>query len=161
MVSSLAVGRDIYGKFLGEKIKKRKITEEEMIKMTKIVLVVMVLITMGVELMRHSWITTFANLSAATTGPAFLVTWLGGFFWKGSTKQGAASALIVGALLGSYTFLFGFSIPAAPWLVGPVFTLIVTATVFIVVSKFTKTTENSLKVYDSIVEKRRQKAKVG
>ncbi len=161
MVSSLAVGRDIYGKFLGEKIKKRKITEEEMIKMTKIVLVVMVLLTMGVALMRLSWITTFANLSAATTGPAFLVTWLGGFFWKGSTKQGAASALIVGALLGSYTFLFGFSIPAAPWLVGPVFTLIVTATVFIVVSKFTKTTENSLKVYDSIVEKRRQKAKVG
>lgn len=150
MVSSLAIGRDIYGRFLGEKIKGRKITEKESVKVVKITLIVMTLLTMGLALMRLSWITTFANLSAATTGPAFLVTWLGGFFWKNGTKQGAAAALIVGPILGGYTFLADFSIPGIPWLVGPVFTVIVTLILYIGISLFTTPTDKSLKVFDNI-----------
>ncbi|WP_010676991.1 sodium:solute symporter family protein [Bacillus timonensis] len=153
MVSSLAIGRDIYGKIIGPIIKKRAITESEMVKATKFALIVMSVITVGIAVLKLSWITTFTNLSAATTGPAFLVTWLGGFFWKRSTKTGAVLALIVGAVLGSYTFLSGFSIPSMPWLVAPVFTIIVTAIAFVIGSYIGKPSEKSLAVFNELKEK--------
>src|SRR5699024_9277977 len=94
MVSSAAIGRDLYGNIIGPKLEKREMTNEEMVEVTRWAMLVMCIAACILALNNASWILDIINISMAVMGPAFLVTWLGGFFWKRAAKTGAVAALI-------------------------------------------------------------------
>lgn len=150
MVSSMAVGRDLYGKLIGPKLRKKSISENEMMIVTRWAMLVMCVASCFLAFYNANWILEIINVSMAVMGPAFLVTWLGGFLWKGATKTGAISALIMGSCSAVYTWLTDFSIDAAPWLVPPLFSLILTAIAFVVGSLFGQPSKNALKVFSQI-----------
>ena len=150
MVSSAAIGRDLYGKIIGPKLKKREITNEEMMKVTRWAMLVMCIAACILALNNASWILDIINISMAVMGPAFLVTWLGGFFWKRAAKTGAVAALIVGSCSAVYTFVTDFEVAGAPWLVPPLFSLILTAIAFIIGSLFGKPSKKSLEVFSRL-----------
>lgn len=150
MVSSMAVGRDLYGKIIGPRIKKKTISEKEMMGVTRIAMLIMCTASCFLAFYNGNWILDIINVSMAVMGPAFLVTWLGGFLWKDATKTGAISALLVGSLSAVYTWITDFSIAAAPWLVPPLFSLILTAIAFVVGSFFGKPSKAALKIFSQI-----------
>ncbi|PWA12160.1 hypothetical protein DCC39_06925 [Pueribacillus theae] len=150
MVSALAVGRDIYGRLVGPLLKKRPIDDKEVVRVTRLAILVMSVLSFLFAAFRFTWMLDIITVSMAIMGPAFLVTWLGGFFWKRATRAGAIAAMVVGSVTASYTQITDFSIEAVPWLVAPLFSLIITVIAFIVVSMISSPSEKSLQVYKQL-----------
>lgn len=153
MVAALAVGRDIYGEMIGPLLKKRTIENSEVVKVTRGAIVIMSIAMFTFASLRLTWLLDISSLAMAIMGPAFLVTWLGGFFWRRATKFGAVAALVVGAIIATFTWVTNFSIPEIPWLVPPLLSLIVTAVAYIVASLMSKPTEKSLDVFNMLKQK--------
>lgn len=147
ITSSMAVGRDIYGKILVPLLKNREANEDEMLKVTKYAMFFMASISLIFAIIRPGWILDIVSISMAIMGPAFLVTWGGGYLWKKATKIGAIAALILGGVGGTYTSFADVSIPNAPWLVEPLLVVILSALGLIIGSMFGKPSENALKTF--------------
>ncbi|MGB4096275.1 MAG: sodium:solute symporter family protein, partial [Acetomicrobium sp.] len=60
---------------------------------------------------------------------------IGGFLWKGATKEGALASLIIGSILALWGIIGGVSLFGAPV---EIFAALISLIVFIVVSLFTK-----------------------
>src|SRR5699024_434784 len=99
---------------------------------------------------RPGFIFDFVNLSVAIMGPAFLVTWLAGMFWRRATKEAAILSLVVGVVISVYWFYNPIVLFGRPWLNGPVVSFVVVAAIMVVLSFVTKPTAASLELYDRL-----------
>lgn len=153
MLSSMAVGRDIYAKVVYPRLRGRgaQPSDRTALLVTRVAMVVMGALACVLAVIRPAFIIDIITLSVMIMGPGFLVTWVAGFFWRRATKQGAIVALVVGVASATYLSLNPVSVPGAPWLVTPFISVAVTAVGMIVVSLLTpQPSTAAVAVYDRL-----------
>jgi len=77
----------------------KQVATERLIRQTRLVLVVMTLVAMGVALVKIRLIYTFVLFAWGALGAAFTPIILLSLYWKGLTRWGALASLIVGPLV--------------------------------------------------------------
>jgi len=113
----------------------KEFDEKQMLKVSRISTVVIgvlaLVIALSIPIIIDALIYSYTMYTAGVFIPV-----IGGLLWKGATKAGALSALIVGALVAIIGILTEYNIGGVPV---EVYSAVVSLVLFVVVSLFTKT----------------------
>ena len=150
MTAAMGVSRDIYARVVAPRFLGREAGDDEVLRITRTALIVLGAASLAFALIRPGFIFDFVNLSVAIMGPAFLVTWLAGMFWRRATRQAAIGCLVIGVVVSVALFYNPVELFGRPWLNGPVVSLVIVAVVMVVVSLMTKPTAAALELYDRL-----------
>ncbi|PCC45516.1 sodium:solute symporter family protein [Brevibacterium aurantiacum] len=154
MTAAMGISRDTFGKVIAPRILHRAATDREVLGITRVALLVLGAASLTFALIRPGFIFDFVNLSVAIMGPAFLVTWIAGMFWRRATKLAAIVCIFVGVIVSVFYFYNPIQLFGQLWLNGPVISLVIVTVLMIVVSLVTTPTQESLDLYDSLKRKK-------
>ena len=140
LTSSAAVTRDIYEDCYVA-TKQAKVDTKKSINLSRIVTIIVLILMMYLALEPWDFVWEMSTMAAGTMGAGFAAPIIMGLYWKRTTKTGAGSAVIVGALVDIIWYMAGLSDIVHPFLPGMIASFIT----IVVVSLFTKPVSPDIK----------------
>lgn len=154
---ALSVSRDIYEKII-VKNSGQKVPDKKIIFVTRLWVVIFGIIAAVFSILQPGELVKFGNLAASIFAASFFPALVLGLYWKGCTKEGAATGMILGFIsiivleymstalgyaFGDYSYL--------PFKLAPIYWGVSISFIAVwLVSKFTSTTPGQLEVFKKV-----------
>lgn len=148
LAGSSSLGRDIY-----QKIINKKASEKQVLKYTKIIILLLAAVSVPLGIWRPSYIIEMMNLAYLIAGSTGGLVILLSMFYRKMTKESAWAGMITGgtvSILWTVLQLAGIITDKIDPMIP---TLIISFIAIMVVSKMTKPTSKMISVYDSLMQR--------